>query len=85
MIFYFVVAHSDLWLLNGHNNDQRLASTTAYMCLLTVQALTLYIESHTLTWINHVAILGSYGCYWLSMAALHIFGIGSWAIVAELW
>ena len=58
MIFYFVVAHSDLWLLNGHNNDQRLASTTAYMCLLAVQALTLYIESHTLTWINHVAILG---------------------------
>ena len=85
VIFFVMVVYSDMWLLGGHAEDQQMASTGAYMCLLTVQALTLYIESHTITLINHIVIVGSWFAFFVFMALLSaLLGVGSWPIVCEL-
>ncbi len=81
LVFYVMVLSSDQWYVAGRPIDHELAAIATYICLLTLQAATIIVESHTLTAINHVVILLSYVAYWLFLLILSLatnYRAGSW-------
>jgi phospholipid-translocating ATPase len=81
LVFFVMVLSSDQWLLDGRPIDHELAAVASYICLLTLQAMTIIIESHTLTAINWLIIVLSYVAYWVFLLLLSAFGAGSWSSV----
>jgi len=53
---------------DGQPIDYESIFTVTYSALLCIQTGTIWIESHSLTWINQVALWGTFVFYWASIA-----------------
>jgi hypothetical protein len=84
MIFYGVVYRQESWLSHeGQPGGRQQALVATYITLLAVQSGTLYVESHSLTLINHVVIVGSFVGYFPILWILSLMGItDAWPAVA---
>jgi phospholipid-translocating ATPase len=80
LVFISMVLYSDEWYIGGRPADHTSAAIAAYICLLTLQALTIIVESHTLTLVNYAIIALSYSGYWafLFLVSLVLPASSSW-------
>jgi phospholipid-translocating ATPase len=83
LVFISMVLYSDEWYIDGRPADHTIAATAAYICLLTLQVLTIIVESHTPTVINYAVMALSYAGYWtfLFFVSLILSSVGSWDVV----
>ena len=85
-MFYVLVYQQSSWFSNtGQPGDQQQALVATFIALLAVQSGTLYIESHTLTVVNQVVIVGSFLVYFPAIWLLSALGFtDAWPAVMHV-
>jgi phospholipid-translocating ATPase len=79
LVFISMVLYSDQWYIAGRPADHTIAATAAYICLLTLQVLTIVVESHTPTVINYAVMAASYAGYWAFLFFMSLMCCRRWA------
>eukprot|EP00668_Euglena_longa_P012202 GGOE01014636.1.p1 GENE.GGOE01014636.1~~GGOE01014636.1.p1 ORF type:complete len:1133 (-),score=405.57 GGOE01014636.1:276-3674(-) len=68
---------------DGQPIDSESIFTVTYSALLCIQTVTIIVESHTLTWLNQLAIWGTFIFYWISILIYSSLSFVSYYSVVE--